>query len=117
MMRGDYTREAVTDPLAAQREIPAPPVRDHSGSRYRLSHTRPTSTKCCLGQLPTRQNSADDLIVFLNGKVVGSVRALQAELNLLQPGQDAEFVVRRGSELVTVTLPVPVELETAPASP
>lgn len=52
----------------------------------------------------------DDLIVFLNGKVVNSVRTLQAELNLLQPGQDAEFVIRRGSELITVKFPVPLNL-------
>ena len=54
----------------------------------------------------------DDLIVFLNGKVVNSVRTLQTELNLLQPGQDAEFVIRRGSELITVKFPVPVDLDT-----
>jgi serine protease Do len=53
----------------------------------------------------------DDLIVFLNGKVVNSVRTLQAELNLLQPGQDAEFVIRRGSELITVKFPVPLDLD------
>lgn len=52
----------------------------------------------------------DDLIVFLNGKVVNSVRTLQAELNLLQPGQDAEFVIRRGSELITVKFPVPLNV-------
>lgn len=52
----------------------------------------------------------DDLIVFLNGKVVNSVRTLQAEMNLLQPGQDAEFVIRRGSELITVKFPVPLNL-------
>ncbi|MFO1004312.1 MAG: S1C family serine protease [Planctomycetaceae bacterium] len=52
----------------------------------------------------------DDLIVFLNGKVVNSVRTLQVELNLLQPGQDAEFVIRRGSELITVKFPVPLNV-------
>ncbi len=53
----------------------------------------------------------DDLIVFLNGKVVNSVRTLQSELNLLQPGQDAEFVIRRGGELITVKFPVPLNLD------
>jgi serine protease Do len=117
MMRGDYTREAVVDSTVAQREIPArlfgillvPDIVFRTPAY--IDEVLPGSAADSAKLQP------DDLIVFLNGKVVGSVRALQAELNQLQPGQDAEFVVRRGSELITVTLPVPVQLDAAPSTP
>ncbi len=111
MMQGEYTRSNVADPMAAVRNIPprtfgmilvpdivfrTPAYIDEvlSGSAAEKAKLQP-----------------DDLIVFLNGKVVNSVRSLQTELNLLQPGQDAEFVIRRGGELITVKFPVPVNLD------
>lgn len=117
MMRGDYTREAVVDSTVAQREIPprlfgillVPDIVFRTPAY--IDEVLPGSAADSAKLQP------DDLIVFLNGKVVGSVRALQAELNQLQPGQDAEFVVRRGSELITVTLPVPVQLDAVPSTP
>lgn len=117
MMRGDYTREAVAESTTVQREIPprlfgiilVPDIVFRTPAY--IDEVLPGSAA------DEAKLQPDDLIVFLNGKVVGSVRALQAELNLLQPGQDAEFVIRRGGELVTITLPVPTELDTAPATP
>lgn len=49
----------------------------------------------------------DDLIVFANGRLVPSCRALEAELARLQPADDLTLVVRRGGALVTVTMNAP----------
>jgi serine protease Do len=46
----------------------------------------------------------DDLIVFVNDRLVQSVRALETELGKLQPTDDVTLVVRRGESLVTVEL-------------
>lgn len=111
MMRGEYTREKVVDPLANARNIPPRtfglilvPDIVYRTPAY-IDEVVPGSAAA------TAKLQPDDLIVFLNGKVVGSVRTLQAEMNLLQPGEDAEFVIRRGSELITVKFPVPLTLD------
>jgi Trypsin-like serine proteases, typically periplasmic, contain C-terminal PDZ domain len=49
----------------------------------------------------------DDLIVFANGELVPSIRSLEGVLRKLTPGDDLQLVVRRGSELVSVTFRVP----------
>lgn len=49
----------------------------------------------------------DDLIVFANGELVPSIRSLDTVLEKLTPGDDLQLVVRRGSELVSVTFRVP----------
>lgn len=112
MMQGDYTRANVVDPLAAARNIPprtfgmilVPDIVFRTPAY--IDEVLPGTDAEKFKLQP------DDLIVFLNGKVVNSVRTLQTELNLLQPGQDAEFVIRRGSELITVKFPVPLDLDT-----
>jgi serine protease Do len=111
MMQGEYTRSAVVDPLAVVRNIPprtfgmilVPDIVFRTPAYIDEVLPGTDAEKAKL--------QPDDLIVFLNGKVVNSVRTLQAELNLLQPGQDAEFVIRRGSELITVKFPVPLDLD------
>ena len=111
MMQGEYTRASVVDPLAAVRNIPprtfgmllVPDIVFRTPAYIDEVLPGTAAEKAKL--------QPDDLIVFLNGKVVNSVRTLQAELNLLQPGQDAEFVIRRGSELITVKFPVPLDLD------
>lgn len=50
----------------------------------------------------------DDLIVFVNDRLVTSIRALDAELARLQPTDDVTIVVRRGEALVTVQLTAPM---------
>lgn len=117
MMRGEYSREAVTDPTAAQREVP-PRVFGMILVPDIVFRTPAYIDEVLPGSAADEAKlQPDDLIVFLNGKVVSSVRTFQAELNQLQPGQDAELVVRRGGELVTVKLPVPLELDAAPKAP
>jgi serine protease Do len=49
----------------------------------------------------------EDLIVFLNSDLVGSVEALNEALAKLAPGDDVQLTVRRGDDLVTVTIRVP----------
>jgi serine protease Do len=49
----------------------------------------------------------DDLIVFVNGELVHSIRTLQAQLGRLQAEDDVTIVVRRGKQLVSATLRVP----------
>ena len=49
----------------------------------------------------------DDLIVFANGDLVPSIRALDSVLNGLVSGDDLTLVIRRDDELVTVTFRVP----------
>lgn len=117
MVRGEYSREAVTDPTANQREIPprtfglilVPDIVFRTPAY--IDEVLPGSAA------EQAKLQPDDLIVFLNGKVVSSVRTLQTELNQLQPGQDAEFIVRRGSELVTVKIPVPLDLDNSSEAP
>jgi serine protease Do len=117
MMRGEYTREDVVDPNALQREI-SPRVFGMILVPDIVFRTPAYIDEVLPGSTAEQAKlQPDDLIVFLNGKVVSSVRTLQSELNQLQPGQDAEFVVRRGSELVTVKLAVPLELDSSPKSP
>ena len=111
MMQGEYTRSAIVDPLAVARKIPprtfgiilVPDIVFRTPAY--IDEVLPGTDAEKFKLQP------DDLIVFLNGKVVNSVRTLQSELNLLQPGQDAEFVIRRGSELITVKFPVPLDLD------
>jgi len=111
MMQGEYTRASVIDPLAVLRNIPprtfgmilVPDIVFRTPAY--IDEVLPGSAA------ETAKLQPDDLIVFLNGKVVNSVRTLQTELNQLQPGQDAEFVIRRGGELITAKFPVPVDLD------
>ena len=111
MMQGEYTRSSVADPTATVRHIPprtfgmilVPDIVFRTPAY--IDEVLPGSAA------ETAQLQPDELIVFLNGKVVNSVRTLQTELNQLQPGQDAEFVIRRGGELMTVKFPVPVNLD------
>jgi serine protease Do len=49
----------------------------------------------------------DDLVVFVNDRLVQSIRALESELGKLQPTDDVTLVVRRGESLVTVELTAP----------
>lgn len=48
-----------------------------------------------------------DLIVLLNGELTPSVRLLRERLAAAEPGDPAEIVVRRGEELVPLTVAVP----------
>ncbi len=111
MMRGEYTRGKVIDPLATARDIPPRTF------GFILVPDVVFRTPAYIDEIiegspaEVAKLQSDDLIVFLNGKVVGSVRSLQTELNLLQPGEDAEFIIRRGSELITVKFEVPKSLD------
>jgi serine protease Do len=49
----------------------------------------------------------DDLIIFANGELVPSIRSFETVLNNLASGDDLQLVVRRGTELVSVTFRVP----------
>jgi len=49
----------------------------------------------------------DDLIVFANGELVPSIRHFDSVLKNLSPGDDLKLVVRRGSELISMTFQVP----------
>jgi len=49
----------------------------------------------------------DDLIVFANGDLVPSIRHFDGLLKALSPGDDLLLVVRRGTELISVTFRVP----------
>lgn len=49
----------------------------------------------------------DDLIVFANGELVSSIRSLDAVLKKLVPEDDLVLIVRRETELITVTFRVP----------
>lgn len=51
----------------------------------------------------------DDIIVFANGELVPSIRALNQVLSGVAPGDDVTLVVRRGDSLKTVTLRAPVK--------
>ncbi len=51
--------------------------------------------------------AADDLIVFLNSDLVASIAAVQEVLDRTQPGDDVTVTVRRGDDLVSVTIRVP----------
>ena len=111
MMQGEYTQSKVIDPQATVRNIPprtfgmilVPDIIFRTPAY--IDEVLPGTDADKAKLLP------DDLIVFLNGQVVNSVRTLQTELNQLQPGQDAEFVIRRGNELITVKFPVPLTLD------
>jgi serine protease Do len=49
----------------------------------------------------------DDLIVFVNGEIVPSIRSLREQLARLEAEDDLVIVVRRGGELVSVQTRVP----------
>lgn len=51
----------------------------------------------------------DDLIVFANGELIHSIRSLNSVMSRLVPGDDLQLVVRRGTNLVTVSFRVPRE--------
>ena len=48
----------------------------------------------------------DDLVLMVNGQRIGSAEAFHAAVARLTPGSDAELVLKRGREIVTVTLKV-----------
>ena len=48
----------------------------------------------------------DDLILFVNDKLVHSARMLKEELGRLEAGDDLRLTVRRQGQLVSVTMPV-----------
>ncbi|HVJ67841.1 MAG TPA: S1C family serine protease, partial [Caulifigura sp.] len=54
--------------------------------------------------------TAGDLIVFVNSDLVASIAALTEILDRTQPGDDVSLTVRRGEDLVTATLRVPVKV-------
>ncbi len=49
----------------------------------------------------------DDLIVFANGELVGSIRTLESVVRRLVPGDDLQLTVRRGDALISLTFRVP----------
>jgi len=49
----------------------------------------------------------EDLVVFVNGDLVGSISSLNGVLAKILPGDDVQFTVRRGDDLVNVTLQAP----------
>jgi serine protease Do len=51
--------------------------------------------------------AAEDLIVFINSDLVASISAVGEVLDRVQPGDDLSLTVRRGDELVAVTIRVP----------
>ena len=53
---------------------------------------------------------SDDLLISLAGEKIGNVRDYQRAVENLQPGQDAIVVVKRGTELLRLTI-VPVAKE------
>ncbi len=116
MMRGDYTREAVAEATAVQREIPRG-CSGSSSSRTSSSALRPTSTKCCRVPQLMRRNSArrPDCLSERESRGLRAGPASRAESAATGPGCRVRDPPR--GELVTVTLPVPTELDAAPATP
>ncbi|MBX3443176.1 MAG: trypsin-like peptidase domain-containing protein [Planctomyces sp.] len=51
--------------------------------------------------------AAEDLVVFVNSDLVGSIASLEGILRRTSPGDDVQFTVRRGDDLVSVTLRIP----------
>lgn len=49
----------------------------------------------------------DDLVLFVNGELMQSVRMVKDELGRLEAGDTLKLVVRRGDQLVTFEIPVP----------
>lgn len=49
----------------------------------------------------------DDLVLFVNGELMQSVRMVKDELGRLEAGDTMKMVVRRGDQLVTFEIPVP----------
>jgi serine protease Do len=49
----------------------------------------------------------DDLIVFVDNELIGSIRTLHEALGRLSPGDDLTLTVRRGPELIAVPLRLP----------
>ena len=50
---------------------------------------------------------SDDLILFVNDELIQSNKLLASELGRLEAGDTLKLIVRRGSKLITVSLPVP----------
>jgi serine protease Do len=53
--------------------------------------------------------AAEDLIVFVNSDLVASITAVTEALGRVQPGDDVNLTVRRGDDLVSVSLRVPAK--------
>jgi hypothetical protein len=47
--------------------------------------------------------------VFVNSDLVASISAVTEALNRVQPGDDVSLTVRRGDDLVSVSLRVPLK--------
>jgi serine protease Do len=52
---------------------------------------------------------AEDLVVFVNSDLVASITAVTEALGRVQAGDDVNLTVRRGDDLVSVTLRVPAK--------
>jgi serine protease Do len=50
---------------------------------------------------------ADDLVLFINGRIASSCRALLDEVKLIDRAEDLQLTVQRESELIEVTLKAP----------
>jgi serine protease Do len=59
----------------------------------------------------------EDLVVFVNSDLVGSIRGLHDVLGRLELGDEFQLTVRRGNELVTVKLTVPTNAASRPEAP
>lgn len=66
-----------------------------------VDSVRPESQAAAAGLQP------DDLIVFVNSQLAQSIRVVEEQLGRLQAEDDVQLVVRRGNQLVSVTLRAP----------
>lgn len=73
-----------------------------------IDEVLPDSAAAKVGLMP------EDLVVFVNSDLVGSIRSLNDVLGRLDSGDDFQMTVRRGNELVTVKLTVPANAEARP---
>ena len=61
--------------------------------------------------------AAEDLVVFVNSDLVNSIQNLNTALARLSPGDDVQLTVRRGDDLVSVTMRIPRKSESDGKSP
>jgi serine protease Do len=53
--------------------------------------------------------AAEDLVIFINSDLVASISAVADALNRVQPGDDVNLTVRRGDDLISVSLRAPAK--------
>lgn len=70
-----------------------------------VDSVQPNSAAAKVGLKP------DDLVLFVNEELIQTCRALHDAIGRLEPGDRLRLVVRRGTELVTVEMPVPRKSE------